>query len=47
MEVFFDPGKDNNNFVNFDDNPSVTESIVLRLISNITDNKQRDIFFDG
>ena len=42
-DCFFDPGKDNKDFVYFGDNPSATESIILRLISKITDN----IFFDG
>lgn len=46
-DCFFDPGKDSKDFVYFEDNPSVTESIVLRLISKITDNKERNIFFDG
>jgi hypothetical protein len=38
-DCFFDPGKDDKDFFYFNDNLSVTESIVLRLISKITDNK--------
>ena len=45
--MFFDPVKDNKNFVYFDDNRSITKSIVLRLISYITENKERNIVFGG
>jgi hypothetical protein len=38
-DCFFDPGKDNKDFVFFDDNPSVRESL--------SDNKERNMLFDG
>ena len=31
----------------YEDNPSLTESIVLRLLSGINDRKQRNLFCDG
>ena len=45
--MLFDPGKNGKEFMNFEDNSSLTESIVLRLLSCIKDNKQRNVFFDG
>jgi len=45
--MLFDPGKTGRDFVHFDDNSSLSESIVLRLLSCLNDKKQRNIFFDG
>jgi len=45
--LYFDPRKFGKEFIFFEDNPSITESIVLRLLSPIKDNNQRCIFFDG
>jgi len=40
--LYFDPGKFGKDFIYFEDNPSITESIVLRLLSPIKDNKDPD-----
>jgi len=45
--MLFDPGRVGRDFVHLDDNSSFTESIVLRLLSCLHDNKQRNVFFDG
>jgi len=45
--MLFDPGKIGKDFIKLEDNESIAESVVLRLISCIHDNKQRNIFFDG
>ena len=43
----FDPGKSGKDFIYLDDTSSVSESIVLKLLSSITDRKQRNVFCDG
>ena len=45
--MLFDPGKYGKEFLYFDKNDSISESIVLQLLSCINDNKQRNPFFDG
>ena len=45
--ILFDPGKDGKKFIYFEENTSLSESIVLKLLSCVNDNKQRNIFFDG
>jgi hypothetical protein len=45
--MLFDPGKSGKYFLQFEDNNSLTESIVLRLLSCIHDKKQRNVFCDG
>ena len=45
--MIFDPGKYGKEFLYIDKNNSISESIVLQLLSCINDNKQRNIFFDG
>lgn len=45
--MYFDPGKKGKHLVFFDDNPSFTENIVLRLLSSLKDKKQRNLNFDG
>ena len=45
--MLFEPGKICKNFINFENNSSISESIVLRLLSCVNDKKQRNIFFDG
>ena len=45
--MIFDPGKYGKEFLYFDKNDSISESIVLQLLSCINDNKQRNLFFDG
>ena len=45
--ILFDPGKDGKKFIYFEENTSLSESIVLKLLSCVNDNKQRHIFFDG
>ena len=44
--ILFDRGKDGKNFIYFEEITSLTESIVLKLLSCVKDNKQRNIFFD-
>ena len=45
--MYFDPGKKGKDLMIFDDNPSFTESIVLRILSSLKDKKQRNLYFDG
>ena len=45
--MLFDPGRSGKDFMYLEDNNSLSESIVLRLVSCFNDNKQRNIFFDG
>jgi hypothetical protein len=45
--MLFDPGKSGKDFIYLDDTSSVSESIVLKLLSSITDRKQRNVFCDG
>ena len=45
--MLFDPGKSGKDFIYLDDTCSVSESIVLRLLSCINDRKQRNVFCDG
>ena len=45
--MVFDPGRVGKDFIHLDDASSLTESIVLRLLSPVHDNVQRNIFFDG
>ena len=44
--MLFDPGKYGKEFLHFDKNDSLYESIVLQLFPYIKDNKQRNLFFD-
>ena len=41
--MLFDPGKAGKDFIN----SSLAESVVLRLLTYIKDNKQRNLFYDG
>jgi len=45
--MLFDPGKAGKDFINYEDNSSLAESVVLRLLTCIKDNKQRNLFCDG
>jgi len=45
--LLLDPGKTGKEFVELKDNSSFSESIVLRLVSCITDKRQRNLFCDG
>ena len=47
--MLFDPGRGGKNFICSDDCASLSESIVLKLLSCIkdTDKKKRNVFFDG
>jgi len=45
--MLFDPGRAGKDFINLDNNPSLAESIVLRLLSCLTDHRQRNLFCDG
>ena len=45
--MLFDPGRSGKDFMYLDDSSSLSESIVLRLISCFNDKKQRNLFFDG
>ena len=45
--MLFDPGKEGKDSIIFENNPSIAQSIVLRLLSCINDGKRRNIFFDG
>ena len=45
--LYFDPGKFGKDLIYFEENPSITESIFLRLLSPIKDNNQRCVFFNG
>jgi len=45
--MLFDPGKVGKDLLYFEDNSSLTESVVLKLLSKIKDKKQRNLFFDG
>ena len=45
--LILDPGKSGKDFLCYKESPSVSESIVLRLLSCINDKKQRNIFCDG
>ena len=47
LYIPLDPGKDGKKFIfYFEENTSLSESIVLKLLSCVNDNKQRNIFFD-
>ena len=45
--MLLDPGRIGKDFIYFEDNCSLAESVVLRLLSAIDDKKQRNLFFDG
>jgi len=45
--MLFDPGKVGKEFIQFDENYSLSENIVLKLLSCLKDNKQRNLFCDG
>ena len=45
--MIFVPGKYAKEFLYFDKNDFISESIVLQLLSCINDNKQRNLFFNG
>ena len=45
--MLFDPGKEGKDSIIYENNPSIAQSIVLRLLSCINDDKKRNIFFDG
>ena len=45
--ILFDPGKEGKDSIIYENNPSISQSIVLRLLSCINDGKKRNIFFDG
>ena len=45
--MLFDPGKSGKDFIYLDDSSSISESIVLRLLSCVNDRKQRNLFCDG
>ena len=45
--MFFDSGKDGKDFVYYEDNKTIAESIVLRLLKPLNDGKKRNNFFDG
>jgi hypothetical protein len=45
--MLFDPGKIGKDFIYYEDNSSLAESIVLRLLSCLNDKRQRNVFFDG
>ena len=44
--MIFDPRKDRKDFIYFEDNKTIAEFIVLRLIKPLNDGKERNIFFD-
>ena len=43
--MLFDPGKDGKDFIYYEDNKTIAESIVLRLLKPLNDGKKRNIFF--
>jgi len=45
--MLFDPGKVGKEFLQYDENNSLSENIVLKLLSCLKDNKQRNLFCDG
>ena len=45
--MLFDPGKEGKDSIIYENNPSIAQSIVLRLLSCINNGKKRNIFFDG
>jgi hypothetical protein len=45
--MLFDPGKIGKEYLNYKDNNSMTESIVLNLLSCLNDKIQRNLFCDG
>ena len=45
--MFFDHGKIGSEFIYYEDNKLIAESIVLRLLKPLNDLKKRNIFFDG
>ena len=45
--MLFDPGKEGKDSIIYENNPSIAQSIVLRLLSYINDDKKRNIFFEG
>ena len=46
--MLFDPRKDGKDFIYYEDNKTISESIVLRLLKPLNDGKKRNIFFmDG
>ena len=44
--MLFDPGKEGKDSIIYENNPSIAQSIVLRLLSCINDGKRRNIFFE-
>ena len=45
--MLFDPGKDWKDFIYYENNKTITESIVLRLLKPLNDGKKKKYFFDG
>ena len=45
--MIFVPGKYGKEFLYFDKNDYISESIVLQFLACINNNKQRNLFFDG
>ena len=45
--MLFDQGNEGKDSVIYENNPSIAQSIVLRLLACINDGKKRNIFFDG
>ena len=45
--MILDPGRVGRDFIYYDENSTLAESVVLRLLSCLDDNKQRNLFFDG
>ena len=45
--MLFDPGKIGKEFLQYDENYTLSENIVLKLLSCLKDNKERNLFCDG
>ena len=45
--MLFDPGKDGKDFIYYEDNKTIAESIVLRLLKPLNDGKKIFFLMDG